>query len=225
MPNLLLVEDCSELATAITAVLQKHHTISVAPNLTSAKKLITEKSYNLLLLDVSLPDGNGFELYQWVRENHVDRKVPIIFLTGEIDLPSRLKGLELGAHDYITKPFYSAELIQRVANHLKNSEASTTTLYQYGDLKFDWQQQKVFLVHNKQETLLNLTPNEYKILSFLSTSPNTEKTREEIINSVWGNGFSLSHKVINTHICNLRRKMLTTTCKIIAGEQGYSLSA
>lgn len=220
MPHLLLVEDCSELAQCTLAVLSRKHSVEVAPTLNLAKQLLQKNSFDLILLDVSLPDGNGFDFPEWIQQE-LKLEIPIIFLTGEVDLSSRLKGLNLGAVDYVTKPYYSEELQIRVDMHLKKFPPKPG-VFTCGNLKFEWKQQKVFSIQNQHETAFDLTPNEYKILSFLCTHAGTTKSREEIIENVWGPGFKISNKVINTHISNLRKKLSSTESKIVTYEgAGY----
>lgn len=224
MPHLLLVEDNSEVAETLQLALANKHEISIATDLASAKNLLNKVPFDLLLLDVNLPDGNGFDLYEWIKSES-QQKTPTIFLTGEGELSNRLKGFQLGAQDYITKPFYPEELLVRIDMHLKSRKNRSGT-QSFGDLKFEWNKQRVYLVTPQQpDQLLNLTPNEYKILSFLCENQTQTMTREEIVSSVWGDGFSLSNKVVNTHISNLRKKLLTSKCKIIASDKkGYSIT-
>ncbi len=220
-----MVEDCSNSVKIINQILSEKHNLTLVSTFADAKKYLNVRQFDLLLLDVTLPDGNGFDLYEWIKTG-LNQKTPTIFLTGQNELASRLKGFELGAQDYITKPFYPEELAARIESRLKMSESEllSSRTHLCGDLKFEWNQQRVFLLQNNQEISLNLTPNEYKILSFLCENVEKIITRQEIINYVWGTSFSMSNKVINTHVSNLRKKMKTTQCEISAIEgKGYCL--
>ncbi len=224
MPQLLLIEDSVELADVTQQVLSKKHVVICAEDLTAAKNILMKQKFDLILLDISLPDGSGFTLFRWLREE-LKNQTPIIFLTGELELSSRLTGLGLGAVDYILKPFYGEELLARIDLHLKKVSA-TSEVFVCEDLKFDWKQQRVSLIKDQSETSLNLTPNEYKILSFLSGQLDKTMSRDEIITAVWGEGYAMSEKVVNSHVSNLRKKLIGTRCKIIAFEKiGYRLSA
>jgi DNA-binding response OmpR family regulator len=224
MASILVVEDNFELAGCIVDLLTKTHQVTHVPTVAEAKTSLIQNSYHLVLLDVELPDGSGFNLYEWIA-TEVRQKPPVIFLTGEVDLNNRLKGLELGAKDYILKPFYSKELVLRIEMQLKQS-APPPTVFIFGDLKIERNQLRVFLVQSESEVPLNLTPNEFKILSLLIDKSEQNVSRDEIINNVWGQGFNLSAKAVNTHISNLRKKMQNTKCKIISSEgKGYCLHA
>ncbi len=222
MPNILVVEDNIELAQCVVMVLSKHHQVTHAPNLATAKSFLSELQFNLVLLDVDLPDGSGFDMYQWMK-SELKWERPVMFLTGESDLTNRLKGLELGAKDYILKPFYSKELVLRIELQLKQFEPKTNVIL-FADLKIEKSQLRVSLIDQKIEKPLNLTPNEFKILMMLVENTDENVSRDEIINNVWGVGFNLSAKAVNTHICNLRKKMQSKQVKIISYEgKGYCL--
>ena len=224
MSRILLVEDSIELATAISNTLENQHDVTLASSLEAAKSYLCKAPFGMLLLDVNLPDGNGFDLYEWTKKDSCNQSIPTIFLTDEGDLSNRLKGFELGAQDYIVKPFFSQELRARINLRLQ-VKAAKTEIQNWGDLKFEWKHQRVFLTVGQQELLLSLTPNEYKILLFLCENIGQIMSRERIIDAVWGKGFSLSDKAINTHICNLRKKIQPTCCTITATDKkGYSFN-
>lgn len=142
-------------------------------------------------------------------------RIPVIFLTGHAALADRMKGLELGAQDYILKPFFSKELVLRVEMRLQQF-AEQSGVITYGDLKFDKTLLQVFLIHKETpDQALNLTPNEYKILSLLVAHKGEVISRSTIVDSVWGPGFSLSDKAVNSHVSNLRKKIQRTHCRIV----------
>ena len=217
MFRLLFVEDDAELGNALAEIMGQKFFITHAADISTAKNLLTTSEFDLLLLDVSLPDGSGFDLYANFIENQ-QRKIPVIFLTGEADLTSRMKSLELGAQDYILKPFYTNELILRIEMRLQQFEKQLG-LFTFCNLKFEINKQRVSLIENmKPDQDLNLTPNEYKILSLLVSNAGKPVSRSKIVDDVWGPGFSLSDKAVNSHISNLRKKTQNANCQIIATE-------
>ena len=223
MPRIMIVEDSLELAEALTDLLGAKHQITHAPDVASAKNFLNSRQFDLFIFDVTLPDGSGFDLYQYVIDKKLS-KVPVIFLTGQADLADRMKGLELGAQDYILKPFYNKELSLRVEMRLKQSESQNNSMI-CGDLKFDKELHRVYLLEaNKVEKDLTLTPNEYKILSLLASHQGKPLSRTEIVDTVWGAGFTLTDKAVNSHISNLRKKILSQKCQIVSSEnKGYML--
>ena len=223
MARLLLVEDSTDIADPLIELLQEKHTVAYAPNLAAAKEFVKSTKFDLILLDVSLPDGSGFNLCEYIKSEKIC-SVPVIFLTGESDLSHRMKGLELGAQDYILKPFYLKELILRIEMRLQQFEAQSNFIT-YEDLKFDKNLHRVWLI-NAPEHDLGLTPNEYKILSLLVAQKGSIVSRAQIVDTVWGPGFSLSDKAVNSHISNLRKKIQSSCCKLAVTEgKGYSIEA
>lgn len=222
MSRLLLLEDYTDLADALIELLGKKHEVTHASNVATAKTALNNNSFDLLIFDVSLPDGSGFDLYEHILKTK--GRVPVIFLTGQGELGDRMKGLELGAEDYILKPFFSKELLIRVEMRLKQF-AEKSDIMTCSDLKFEKSLMQVFLVGNdKSEQGLNLTPNEYKILLLLAGHKGEVVSRTKIVDSVWGPGFSLSDKAVNSHISNLRKKIQSSQCKLVSSEgKGYML--
>jgi two-component system phosphate regulon response regulator PhoB len=221
MARLLLVEDNEDLAHSVVEVMAEKHEVLHASDIAAAKNTLKTGNFDLLLLDVTLPDGSGFDFYEDLLNEGL-LSIPVIFLTGQSDLDSRMKGLSLGAQDYILKPFYVKELMLRIEMRLQQFEASSS-VFICGDLKFEKDQHRVSHV-SAEKKALNLTPNEYKILALLAASPGVILSRANIVDAVWGKGFSLSDKAVNTHISNLRKKIPAGRCKIVAIEgKGYSL--
>ncbi len=222
MVQILLIEDNLELAEGVVTALTGKYKITHVTSLAAADKHMAETSVNVVLLDVGLPDGSGFTWYENLQKKN-KKNISVLFLTGESDLDNRLKGLELGASDYIVKPFYLQELLARIEIQVRNQQSQNNIRY-CGNLKFELALQRVYQTDdNQKEEVLNLTPNEFKILSYLSDHKEKTVSRIEIVNNVWGPGISLSDKVVNTHISNLRKKLKTDRCKIIAAGDGYSL--
>lgn len=120
MARILLIDDCTEITEALVALIGSKHHLTVASTLKAAQSFLEKNKYDLLLLDVDLPDGNGFEFYSRMQEEK-NLQTMTFFLTGADDLSHRLLGFELGARDYVTKPFYSSELLARIEMHLKHN--------------------------------------------------------------------------------------------------------
>lgn len=223
MARILLVEDIPELAMTLTELLSEKYQVTHAADLKTAKTALAAVEFDLLILDVSLPDGSGFDLYEsFVKEKF--KKVPVIFLTGQADLDDRMRGLALGAQDYILKPFYAKELMLRVDMRMQQFENRSDFLI-CGNLKIDKTLQRSFFVDaSGRDQVLNLTPNEFKILLLFVTKKGEVLSRVNIIDSVWGKDFSLSSKAVNSHISNLRKKIECAKCRIVASaSKGYVL--
>lgn len=222
MARILHVEDISELAASLSENLGQKYEVTNAADLKTAKILLEEQQFDLLLLDVSLPDGSSFDFYEGIKSGR-QSQVPVIFLTGQAGLPDRMRGLELGAQDYILKPFYVKELIMRIEMRLKQVQ-SQTSVFQCGDLKFDKDNHLAFLAKSSaQPESLNLTPNEYRILFLLASHKDEVISRVSIVENVWGSNIHITDKAVNSHISNIRRKIQDSSCKITADGKGYRL--
>lgn len=168
-----------------------------------AKELFDSYQPDLVVLDIMLPDGSGLELCRYYREKS---DVPIVFLSAKSEEFDKVLGLELGADDYITKPFSPKELVSRVRAHLRRYENNAPIRnrpIQIGDLKIDTDSRQVFA----GDSPVHLTNSEYEILVFLAKHPGKAFSRASILNSLWGGGFVGDERTVDVHIHNLREKL------------------
>lgn len=213
MNQILLIEDNSTLALNIKNFLElegfKLTVISLTKDLPS-----NFSSYNLILLDWMLPDGNGLDLLKKIRS--VSLKLPVIFLTSKSDLVDKILGLEMGANDYITKPFEPRELLSRIRVQLRNNENiinnesvensknnSLSTILDFQKLKIEVDFRKVYL----EGKMIELTKKEFDLLLLLAYSPGKIFTRDELLNKVWGFEHFPTTRTVDTHILQLRQKL------------------
>lgn len=204
MNNILLIEDDLSLVNGLTFALKKQgFELVVARTLKEAENLWADGKYYLLVLDVSLPDGTGFEFCKKVRQTS---KVPIIFLTAadeEIDI---IMGLDIGGDDYITKPFKLGVLISRVNALLRRAKDFSTedTMLQSNGIKVHLLQGQAF----KNDRLLELTAAEYKLLCLFMRNPNVVLTKEQILDRLWDcNGNYIDSSTLTVYIRRLRIKI------------------
>lgn len=204
MNNILLIEDDLSLVNGLTFALKKQgFELVVARTLKEAENLWADGKYDLLVLDVSLPDGTGFEFCKKVRQTS---KVPIIFLTAadeEIDI---IMGLDIGGDDYITKPFKLGVLISRVNALLRRVKDFSTedTMLQSNGIKVHLLQGQAF----KNDRLLELTAAEYKLLCLFMRNPNVVLTKEQILDRLWDcNGNYIDSSTLTVYIRRLRIKI------------------
>ena len=168
-----------------------------------ALKIFYNNEISLIILDLMLPDISGEEICMKIREKS---RVPIIMLTAKVDESNLLQGLDIGADDYITKPFSLMELVARVKAILRRTSEELNPLYnsfQNGDLYINVEANII----KKKNELLNLTQSEWKILLSLMKYPNKVFTREELIKIALGSNFDGYNRTIDTHIKNLRQKI------------------
>ncbi|MGH7775997.1 MAG: response regulator transcription factor [Candidatus Dormibacterales bacterium] len=160
---------------------------------------------SLILLEVVLPDGSGFDVCREVRR--LDAGLPIIMVSSRSDEIDVVVGLEIGADDYVVKPLRVRELMARVAAHLRkvrleNAELSRTRL-EFKDLAIDVNERRVY----RSGRQVDLTHTEFDLLAFLASNAGKVLSREKILNRVWGYEYPIETRVIDVHIRNLRRKI------------------
>lgn len=203
--TLLVVEDELKLAEILKVNFERqNYHVLMADNGEKALEIIKKHDVSLLILDLMIPKISGEQVCQEVRKFS---RMPIIMLTARSSEENIIDGLKMGADDYITKPFSLRELNARVDTVFRRSENSQYPLYQ--NLKFDGElevdlNQKIV---KKNNVILHLTPNEFKLLIVLLQYPNRVFTRNELVESVFDNDFDGYDRTIDTHIKNLRNKI------------------
>lgn len=208
--KILLVEDNETLAKGLVYSLEQNkynviHTLNVKETI----NYLSDNKPNLIILDISLPDGDGFDLYNREIKN---RKIATIFLTAKDDEDDIVKGLELGADDYITKPFSTRELIARI-NRIILKE-NQNLIIKIKDIEFDID--KMVVLKNSKE--VGLTSLELKILNLLFTNLNKVVKREDIIEKVWEwTGNDINDNTVTVYLKRIREKLDSDIIKTIKG--------
>ncbi len=170
------------------------------------------KNIDLVLLDINLPDINGYELFKKIKNI---KDIPIIFLTANSEELSIVRGLDMGADDYITKPFKAKELVSRINNVLRR--VNKTNIIRIKNIKIDLENGKVL----KDDKDVNLTSLEYKILLILVNNPNRVFTREEILTNIWdSNGIFVNDNTLTVYIKRIREKLNDNNDEIITTVRG-----
>lgn len=174
-----------------------------------AKKLIENPNFSIILLDLMLPDGSGLDLCREVKSDSTTQDIPIIILTAKDDEVDKVVGFELGADDYVTKPFSVRELILRVKAILKRNNKTTSTPLEinrnFGSLKMDIESHEVFI--DDEEVVL--TALEFKLLNQLVERRGRVQTRDQLLSDVWGYSADITTRTVDTHIKRLREKLGT----------------
>jgi DNA-binding response OmpR family regulator len=208
--NILVVDDEERICEVVTSYLEKNgYKTFKAYNAKDALNIFIKEDISLILLDLMLPDLSGEDVCRQIRKIS---KVPIIMLTAKVEEENILKGLDIGADDYITKPFSPRQMVARVGALLRRSlsesyAVSSLLSFNDGELMIDTENVEV----KKNGKLIKLTPNEYKILSAIAKSPNKIFTRDDLIEVALDGDFSGFDRAIDSHIKNLRHKIETDT--------------
>ena len=219
MKKILLVEDNDTILMGLKYLPEKENfEVKTVKNLEETYKIAEKEKFNLYLLDINLPDGNGFDICSKLKEKE---DVPIIFLTARDDEKEIVKGLDMGADDYITKPFRNRELISRINNVLrrygKNDNNSKDNIIKINEIEINTDSAKV--MKNGEEIVF--TSLEYKILVMLFSNPNVLITRQQILDKIWDiAGNFVNDNTLTVYIKRIREKLGDKDGKIIKTVRG-----
>lgn len=200
--RILLIEDDASLAKIISIGLRSERFIvDNSATGTDGVRNAMSQAYDLIILDLMLPDKNGDEVCRQLRNSHIN--TPIIVLTALGDLNTKIKLFNIGADDYLTKPFEFQELLARIRACIRKQKVETESILKYSDLVLDMNKHEA--QRNGQK--LNLREKEIKILEYLMRHPEQVLTREMILNYVWGPSIERYTNVVDVHIHHLRDKI------------------
>ena len=204
MPTVLIVEDDPGLSETLRFNLEREgYAVHTAADGETGLALARQLQPDLVLLDVMLPRLSGTEMLRQLRP---ESAVPVLLLTARTAEIDRVQGLDLGADDYITKPFGLAELLARVRAHLRRShapgEGETSTL-PFGPLTLDLARRQL----RCGETPIPLRPKEYELLAFLALHPGRTYSRDQLLNDVWDINFAGGTRTVDVHVRWLRQKI------------------
>lgn len=203
MKNIVCVEDDNDISELISYTLTSYgFNVSTAENAEKFYKLLDENVPNMVILDIMLPDEDGMCILKKLRKDTRFKRLPVIMLTAKSGRMDKIKGLDAGADDYITKPFDIMELISRVNAVLRRSETDTDIL-SFHNLTVNLASREVYDNNNK----IVLTNKEFKLLYILISNINRVQTRETLMNKVWGTDFEGESRTLDVHIRTLRQKI------------------
>jgi len=203
MKKIVLIEDDADLYSLIQYNLEKEgFTMAGAQTGKGAIELCRRERPDLIILDIMLPDSDGLEICRAIRNHSELGAVPVIFLTARASETDRIVGLELGANDYIVKPFFIRELIARIKIHFRGQTPATKIL-RSGDLELDRARCRVHL--NGGE--VTLTATEFRLLEFLMSRPGVVFSREQLLDAVWGHDRAVTDRTVDVYILRLRQKI------------------
>lgn len=208
--TILVVEDEKEIADTLTYALSSENFTPIwVSNGAQAMDALTQQTVHLCILDVGLPDKNGFEILKTIRQSGSD--VPVMFLTARAEEIDRIIGLEIGADDYVCKPFSPREVVTRVKVILKRAAQTATTANHNIDTdskngdSFEHNSEHRLVRYNG--TALELTRAEYELMATFIAQPSRVFSRRQLINAIWSNNHPSDDRAIDTHIKTLRAKL------------------
>src|SRR5579875_1445035 len=203
MKKILLIEDDSDLLSLLKYNLEKEgFALTGLQTGKGALDLCRQVKPDLILLDIMLPDSDGLDICKGIRKDPELASVPVIFLTARASETDRIVGLELGANDYVVKPFFVRELIARIKLQFRN-QAMPVRVLEAGGLQLDRTSCQVRL----NGAALSLTATEFRLLEFLMSRPSVVFSREQLLNAVWGQDRAITDRTVDVYILRLRQKI------------------
>jgi phosphate regulon transcriptional regulator PhoB len=204
--KILVVEDEPDIRKLVQYNLaQDHFKVLEAEDGEQALKILKRDKPNLVILDLMLPGLSGLEICRALRQHPETARLPILMLTAKAGEADKIIGLEMGADDYLTKPFSPREMIARVRALLRRADsavpADTTRVYERGPLKIDFATYEVFI----RGKAVKLTLKEFELLRFLVQNPNRVLSRDQLLDRVWGGDTFVTPRTIDVHVRRLRK--------------------
>ena len=205
--KILVIEDEPDIRRNLEYNISREgFNVITAGSLSEAEEVINSNSLSLILLDLMLPDGSGLDLCKKFKSNSKTDSIPIIILTAKDDEVDKVVGFELGADDYVTKPFSVRELVLRIKAILKRGQTKKEVVEverQFGDLKIDIESHEVFV----DSVQIDLTALEFKLLNQLVETRGRVQSRDQLLQDVWGYSAEVTTRTVDTHIKRLRNKL------------------
>lgn len=216
--KILLVEDDIKLSKNLKTALQREsYTVDTSLSLKEAFNNFYENEYSLIVLDVNLPDGNGFDFCKQIRDEEF--LTPILMLTARDSVNDRVLGLNTGADDYLVKPFSTSELFARIKALIRRSANKSSNILVVKDLKLDLSKKLV----TKKEVEVNLSSKEYSLLEYLLLNKEKILSKTDLLNHVWESDVDIETNVVDVYIGYLRKKLGKDYIKTTRG-MGYKIS-
>lgn len=207
MQRILLVEDTKEIYQMVVQSTSQIAELTWAKSVKEAKAEVARSSFDLFILDVDLPDGNGIEFCSSLQSTH--SHTAIFFLTSHTDLSEKVMGFSAGADDYITKPFSPLELRARIESRLRKNRQQLIEAdnLKWKELKINKSRQEVLVLNKGEFEKTELTALEFKILMYFATRRGEVINRDQMLNDIWGQDIHVNHRSVDTHVSKLRKKL------------------
>lgn len=217
MSRILIAEDESRIATFVDKGLAAAgYATTVAVNGRDALELGRSNEFDLILLDIGLPELDGFEVLRALRANDV--RTPIIMLTARTSVADTVTGLDLGANDYVAKPFRFDELLARIRSRLRDTGSHESTILTRGELELDLKSRRV----TRAGTRVELSAREFALAEEFFRNPDQVLSREQLLSRVWGFDFDPGSNVVDVYVRYLRNKLGADVIETVRG-MGYRL--
>ena len=202
--NILVVDDETAIRDMLSQTLRREgFTVTTAADANEAKAHVVNQRPDIVLLDWMLPDISGVELARQWKRDELTRDLPVIMLTARVEEDDKIRGLESGADDYVTKPFSPRELMARINAVLRRTQPERETVISFAGLELDIAGHRI----SAEGRQVEMGPTEYKLLQFFMTHPERVYTRDQLIDRVWGGNVYIEDRTVDVHIRRLRKAL------------------
>ena len=227
MYRILCVEDSAEVQIVLKRTLGSSHEIVLASTLQEARLALEKTNFDMVVLDINLPDGDGLRFCSELKASNELKDIPVMILTSNHTINDKTLGFQLGIEDFLEKPFDPIELRLRIESRLKKifDQKNAESIMVIGNLKINHSSQRVEVDFESTVQAVELSSTEFRILNYLARNVDHVKSREQIINEVWGNSVHLLDRTIDSHLSRIRKKIIKSNCTIEAiPSVGYRFS-
>lgn len=220
--TILLIDDDSEIHRLLEAVLTPNYALFHVDSLKQARDFLARNLPDLILLDDELPDGRGIELFASLQKREGEKESPILMLTKRGAVENKVAAFELGAEDYITKPFEPLEVLARVQLRLRHKKGPSLP-QRFDDLELDVPMSKAYLLAGEKRNEIEMTPIEFKILYLLASRKGEVLTRSDILKEVWGTSQHVIERTVDQHVSKIRKKIQDSSFTVRSAHgRGYA---
>lgn len=207
--KILVVEDALDYQLIIQSALNEDYELTMATTGQEAFQALEQKNFDLILLDIILPDQDGYQICAMLRGNEKTTNVPIIFVTSKESIPDKVMGFSLGGDDYVTKPFDILELKARISAKIRNSnnESEEKNIVTRGQIEINVPCQRVYIIEDQQKVPIDFTSTEFNLLLFMTNHLDHVLNRTQILDAVWGDSLNVTERTVDTHVSKVRKKL------------------
>ena len=225
--KILVVDDDDFQLNLVAKLLGDKNEVVTATTLNQADNELLKSNFDLILLDIYMPDGDGLSYYAKLLSQDHTRSLPVVFITGTKDPTHEITGFSLGADDFISKPVNVSTFRARIDARLKQREErkKRDLTLQKGNIRMSLTLQKGFIIREGKQLAINLTPVEFKLLFHFLRFEEQVFSRDQLLSSIWGNAAEVFDRTVDMHVSKLRRKITESDYKIQAVHgSGYRLT-
>lgn len=208
MRHILLVEDSESFQKIVVRALG-HHRVQCAADVDEGLRLLRQQSFDLILLDISLPKRDGYSFLTELQSDPEASRIPVICLTAKTEVTDKVTAFSLGADDYVVKPFDPLELRARVDGKFakQGREQAKADLIAVGGIEIDQNRHRVSVLLGHEKKEVPVTQTEFKLLTCLARRPEQVFTRDQLLVAAWGEDANVLDRVVDVHLCALRKKL------------------